>query len=180
MPFYAVGTILCLCISQTINIYLASCQGVWRSFFKPDLCCSPPALSKSHQPYMIPLCFAGLYFPAFVVTSGSWKVEVKGSDERCGIQKDLWETRSKAIPSGAVQRCSRWGNTGLCVHSFTRQTALDYTPLRAGQDVSFKYKNTNNNNSCLCLWSIYHVLGGHCPKHLTWISSFISSANTMR
>lgn len=63
MPFYAIGTIL-MCIAN--YQYMASRQGVWRAFFKPDLCCSPSALSKSHQPYMIPFCFACLYFPAFV------------------------------------------------------------------------------------------------------------------
>lgn len=39
---------------------------------------------------MSPLHVASLYFPAFV-TEGRWKVVVKGSTERCSIQKDMWK-----------------------------------------------------------------------------------------
>ena len=56
MPFYVSGHILFLHILQP-SIYMVSCQGIWRAFFKPDLYCNSPVLFKSHQPYVIPLYF---------------------------------------------------------------------------------------------------------------------------
>lgn len=35
-----------------------------------DLCCGSLASSKCRHPFMILLCFASLYFPAFVLTEG--------------------------------------------------------------------------------------------------------------